>query len=103
MADGWLNLVVCGLLMLGLSAVALSQVRHWLRVMGEEAFPGTRALRRTAMLLLLSALLFSQATQGFAMGTVFWCLATVPCGLGVTLLLCWRSGWLRWLGNLFTQ
>jgi hypothetical protein len=43
----------------------------------------------------------SQAVLGVAMGTVFWFLALVPCGMVVTLLLCWRGSWLRGLGRLF--
>ncbi|MCK9800929.1 DUF3325 family protein [Pseudomonas sp. MAFF 302030] len=103
MADALLNLLVLGLLGMGLSTLALSQASHWRRVMGSVAFPGVRGLRGSAVLVLILALLVSQAGQGLAMGTVFWCLALVPCGASVALLLCWRATWLHRLGLMFRR
>ncbi|ROM69717.1 hypothetical protein BK653_12210 [Pseudomonas brassicacearum] len=101
MADGMSSLLVLMLQGVGLSTLALSQIAHWRKVMADEPFPGPRALRWTALLALTLGLLLSQAIMGVAMGMVFWFLALLPCGMVVTLLLCWRGSWLRGLGRLF--
>ncbi|WP_053214125.1 DUF3325 family protein [Pseudomonas sp. Q12-87] len=101
MADGMSSLLVLMLQGVGLSTLALSQLVHWRKVMAGEPFPGPRALRWTALLALTLGLLLSQVALGVAMGMVFWLLALVPCGMVVTLLLCWRGSWLRGLGRLF--
>lgn len=95
--------VVLSLQTLSLSLLALSQVSHWQRVMRPRAFPGTRALRLSALLLSSSAWLVAHAGLGFALGTLFWVLAQLPCGIGVSLMLCWRKGWLRGLGRCFCR
>lgn len=92
-----------GLQTLGLALLALSQAGHWRQVMQPHAFPGTRALRLSALLVSSLAWLVEQAGLGLAMGTLFWVLALVPCGLGVSLLLCWRKGWLHRLGRCFCR
>jgi len=101
MVEGLSSFMVMILQVAGLSMLALSQIVHWRKVMADEAFPGTRALRWGALSALVLAWVLSQAVFGFAMGTVFWFLGLVPCGMVVTLLLCWRSAWLRGVGRLF--
>ncbi|MFF7108790.1 DUF3325 family protein [Pseudomonas sichuanensis] len=88
---------------LGLAMLALSQAGHWRQVMQPHAFPGTRALRLSALLVSSLAWLVMQAGLGLAMGTLFWVLALVPCGLGVSVLLYWRKAWLHRLGRCFCR
>ncbi|PYG78402.1 MULTISPECIES: DUF3325 family protein [unclassified Pseudomonas] len=95
--------VVLGLQTLGLALLALSQAGHWQRVMPPRALPGIRALRLSALLASSLAWLVGHAGLGVAMGTLFWVLAQVPCGLGVSLMLCWRKAWLRRLGRCFCR
>lgn len=90
-----------GLQTLGLALLALSQAGHWRQVMQPQAFPGTRTLRLSAFLASGLAWLVGQAGLGLAIGTLFWVLALVPCGLGVSLMLCWRKPWLHRLGRCF--
>lgn len=93
--------VMLGLQTLGLALLALSQAGHWRQVMQPRAFPGVRALRLSALFASGLALLVGCAALGLAMGTLFWVLAQVPCGIGMSLMLCWRKGWLRSLGRCF--
>lgn len=100
----WLaSLAGLGLQTLGLALLALSQGGYWRQVMQPHAFPGTRALRLSALLVSSLAWLVVQAGLGLAMGTLFWVLTQVPCGLGVSLMLCWRKAWLRRLGQCFCR
>ncbi|MFD2640940.1 DUF3325 family protein [Pseudomonas japonica] len=93
--------LVLGLQTLGLALLALSQTGHWQRVMQSRAFPAIRALRLSALLVSSLAWLVGQAGLGLAIGTLFWALALVPCGFGVSVMLCWRKVWLRRLGRCF--
>ncbi|KIC83508.1 hypothetical protein RR51_06105 [Pseudomonas sp. C5pp] len=95
--------MVLGLQTLGLALLALSQVGHWQRVMQPRAFPGICGLRLSAALVSSLAWLVGCAGLGLATGTLFWVLAQVPCGLGVSLMLCWRKAWLRRLGQCFCR
>lgn len=90
--------LVLGLQTLGLALLALSQAGHWQRVMQPQAFPGACALRFSAVLVSCVAWLVGHAGLGLAMGTLFWVLAQLPCGVGVSLMLYWRKAWLRRLG-----
>ncbi|RCL26420.1 hypothetical protein C6A77_11985 [Pseudomonas sp. AFG_SD02_1510_Pfu_092] len=87
MLEGVLSVVVLGLQLLGLGALALSQAPHWQRVLRARPFPGTRGLRLMALLILALALLVSVLDLGLAMGALFWLLAVLPCGLVVAWLL----------------
>lgn len=91
MLEALASVVVLGLQLLGLAALALSQAAHWQRVMQPRPFPGTRGLRLAALLVSALALLVSVADRGLAMGMVFWVLALLPCGLGVAVLLYWAK------------
>lgn len=91
MLEALTSVVVLGLQLLGLAALALSQAVHWQRVMQPRAFPGTRGLRLAALLVSALALLVSVADMGLAMGGVFWVLALLPCGLVVAVLLYWAK------------
>ncbi|WP_092149650.1 DUF3325 family protein [Pseudomonas sp. NFACC44-2] len=86
----WLSSIaaVC-LMVLGLCALALSQITHLRRVTLQRQLLGTRVLRCGATLLLASSLLMSLSSQGFVMGAVIWTLSIAPSGIGVTILLCW--------------
>ncbi|OII57050.1 hypothetical protein BIW19_03795 [Pseudomonas putida] len=95
--------LVLGLQTLGLALLALSQVGHWQRVMQPQAFPGVRALRFSALLVSSAAWLVGHAGLGLVMGTLFWVLALLPCGVGVSLMLYWRKASLRRLGACFCR
>jgi hypothetical protein len=89
MFEALVSVVVLGLQLLGMALLALSQSVHWQRVMTPRPFPGTRGLRVAALLVSGLAWWVSQTDLGLAMGTLFWVLALLPCGLSVALLLYW--------------
>lgn len=91
MTDALVGLAVVALSVLGLGALALSQLGHWRRVMAPRPFPGPRRLRWGAAVLLGLAWLVSLAGQGVAMGSVFWVLALLPAGVGVAMMLSGRG------------
>lgn len=91
MTQALVCLAVVALLVLGLGALALSQVGHWRRVMAHRPFPGPRRLRWSAAVLLGLGGLVSLAGQGVAMGSVFWVLALLPAGFGVAIMLSGRG------------
>ena len=103
MLEALASLAVLGLQSVGLATLALSQNMHWQRVMQPQAFPGSRRLRGGALIASCLAWLLSLASLGPAMGTVFWVLALLPCGLGVALVLHWRRAWLHGLGHCFAR
>lgn len=86
---------------LGLALLALSQAGNWRQMMQPRAFPRVRVLRLSAFLASGLAWLVGCVDLGLAIGTLFWVLALVPCGIGVSLMLCWRKAWLRSLVRCF--
>lgn len=91
MADWLSDIAAFGLMIMGLSALALSQIPQSRRITLTRKSPTTRVLRCGATLLLALSLLLSLTNQGVVMGAVIWTLAITPSGIGVTMILCWYT------------
>lgn len=94
--------------LLGMALIALSQPRHWDTVAaGGEAGtepPGAGALGLAGRLLsLLVSLVMAVASQGAALGAIFWVMALCAAALAVAFTLAWRPHWLRPLAWLLRR
>lgn len=98
MPEGLASLLVLALQTLGLAALALSQASHWQRLT-QRPLPGTRGLRLGALLISGMAWGLSLASLGLGMGTLFWVISWLPCGLAVSVSLYRRAAWLRVLAR----
>lgn len=88
----------------GFACLALGQSRHWRRVArwGEPPRARRRALRATAGLLLMAALVLAVLSEGAGFGCLLWATALSTGALGVAMTLAWRPQCLKPLTRLAT-
>lgn len=86
----------------GFACLALGQSRHWRQVayLGELPRTRCRALRATAGLLLMAALVLAVLSEGAGFGCLLWATALSTGALGVAMTLAWRPQCLKPLTQL---
>lgn len=82
---------------LGFALLALSQVRHWRRLVEMEpiSFRETVVLRGTGLLLIAVSLGLSVYRDGPSFGSLLWMVLVSCAALSVAFTLSWRAQWLR--------
>lgn len=98
MTESILPVLAIALNYLGLHFLALSQNRHWHKVMATSVsltFSQKITSRMLGYGLLVSALVILILDNGFNFGTLSWVILQAPLAMAVSLILAWRAELLR--------
>ncbi len=96
MADRLLLLAVFASAFAGFACLALSQHRHWRRVLtGEPPRPAVIILRALGSVLLALSLGFALVRDGLSFGALLWATTISLAALAVAFTLAWRLCWLQ--------
>lgn len=80
----------------GFALFAMSQAKHWRRIVGAKKDPPRPRIKRVAgAALLLAALACALLRDGPSFGAILWALALSVAAFAVAMVLAWRPGWLR--------
>ena len=101
MADGVLLMAVFLSAFAGFTCLALSQRRHWARVLtSEPSRPAVIFLRTLGSTVLALSLIIAILRDGPSFGSLLWATAISLAALAVAFTLAWRPAVLRPLSGL---